>query len=266
MSTIVLRATKGSPLTHTEMDANFNNLNIDKVEGQASSVDSEIALFSGTGGKTIKRSTATGLLKATSGVLSTVVSGTDIKTVNGTTVVGSGDVATYGKQTIWIPAVAMIPRTTNGASVGTVESTTNKVMQKSLDFADGATIFYAQFAVRMPKSWNASTVTAEFIWTANSTSTNSVVWGIQGFTRGNDETIDQAFGTAVTVTDANTATAYQVHISSESSAITLSGAAKSEWAVFQVYRDPTNGSDTLAATANLLGVTLFYTMDAATDA
>ena len=70
MSTIVLRATKGSPLTHTEMDANFTNLNADKVEGPAVSVDSEIAVFSGTGGKTIKRSTVTGLLKATSGVLS----------------------------------------------------------------------------------------------------------------------------------------------------------------------------------------------------
>ena len=70
MSTIVTRSGKGAPLTHTEMDANFTNLNADKVEGPVASVDSEIAVFSGTGGKTIKRSTATGLLKATSGVLS----------------------------------------------------------------------------------------------------------------------------------------------------------------------------------------------------
>jgi len=35
----------------------------------ASSVDSELALFSGTGGKTIKRATTTGVLKATSGVI-----------------------------------------------------------------------------------------------------------------------------------------------------------------------------------------------------
>ena len=31
MSTIVLRETKGSPLTHTEVDANFTNLNNDKA-------------------------------------------------------------------------------------------------------------------------------------------------------------------------------------------------------------------------------------------
>jgi uncharacterized GH25 family protein len=32
MSTITLRATKGSPLTNTEVDANFTNLNTGKVE------------------------------------------------------------------------------------------------------------------------------------------------------------------------------------------------------------------------------------------
>ena len=31
MSTIVTRAGKGSPLTHTEVDANFTNLNTDKA-------------------------------------------------------------------------------------------------------------------------------------------------------------------------------------------------------------------------------------------
>lgn len=47
------------------------------VTGQASSVDSEIALFSGTGGKTIKRASVSGMLKAVSGVLSAAVAGTD---------------------------------------------------------------------------------------------------------------------------------------------------------------------------------------------
>jgi len=35
MATIVTRAGKGSPLTHNEVDANFNNLNSDKVESSA---------------------------------------------------------------------------------------------------------------------------------------------------------------------------------------------------------------------------------------
>jgi hypothetical protein len=51
------------------------------------SVDGEMTLFSGTGGKTIKRATITGLLKATSGVASAAVAGTDY-------VLPSGNVAT----------------------------------------------------------------------------------------------------------------------------------------------------------------------------
>jgi len=49
----------------------------DVASNTAVSVDSEIALFSGTTGKLLKRATTTGLLKATSGVISAAVSGTD---------------------------------------------------------------------------------------------------------------------------------------------------------------------------------------------
>jgi hypothetical protein len=47
------------------------------VNGPALSVDSEIALFSSTTGKVIKRATTTGILKGTSGVLSAATAGTD---------------------------------------------------------------------------------------------------------------------------------------------------------------------------------------------
>jgi hypothetical protein len=47
------------------------------VSGPSSSVDNEIVLFSGTSGKEIKRATATGVLKGTSGVLSAATAGTD---------------------------------------------------------------------------------------------------------------------------------------------------------------------------------------------
>lgn len=48
----------------------FSDSGAGNVAGQASSVDSEVALFSGTGGKTIKRLTGTGFLRAVSGVAS----------------------------------------------------------------------------------------------------------------------------------------------------------------------------------------------------
>ena len=39
MSTIVLRQTNGGPLTNTQVDANFNNLNTDKMEKSANLSD-----------------------------------------------------------------------------------------------------------------------------------------------------------------------------------------------------------------------------------
>ena len=53
------------------------------VVGPSSSVDGEIAVFSGVGGKTIKRSTSTGILKSTSGVIGTASAGTDYLAPNG---------------------------------------------------------------------------------------------------------------------------------------------------------------------------------------
>lgn len=47
------------------------------VVGPAASVDNEIALFSGTTGKLLKRATTTGILKASSGVIAAAVAGTD---------------------------------------------------------------------------------------------------------------------------------------------------------------------------------------------
>ncbi len=177
----------------------------------------------------------------------------------------SADANPVGKQTCWIPAGAMKPRNTNGAAVGTVQGGTNGTMISSLDF-DTATAEYAQFAIRMPKGWNESTVTFTPVWTANSTSTNSVVWTMRAKALGNDETIDASWGSDVSVTDANTATAYQNHIASESSALTISNASELEWVVFEIYRNVSDGSDTLAADALLLGVTINYTTDAANDA
>lgn len=50
MSTIVTRAGKGSPLTHTELDANFTNLNTDKagyITGEGGTVTQSTAKSSG---------------------------------------------------------------------------------------------------------------------------------------------------------------------------------------------------------------------------
>lgn len=114
MTTIVTRAGKGSPLTNTEVDTNFTNLNSAKLEAAVTSV---AALTIGTTGtdlsSTVANGTTTpvislqvptasaanrGALSATdwstfNGKQAALVSGTNIKTVNGTTLLGSGDLS-----------------------------------------------------------------------------------------------------------------------------------------------------------------------------
>lgn len=174
------------------------------------------------------------------------------------------DVQPIGAQTIWVPAGAMIARTTGGAASGTVETTTNDVMLRTFDF-DAATNEYVQFNVRMPKGWNESTVTAYFVW-SNASGTGNVVWAMQGLALSNDDVLDSAFGTAQEVTDGVTA-AGDLMQSDATAAITIGGTpAEADWVVFQVYRNAASGSDTLASDARLHGVAVIYTTNAANDA
>lgn len=151
------------------------------------------------------------------------------------------------------------PSLTNGAVGPTqTESSTNKINTQTLDFVQSGQT-WAEWGVFMPPAYGGGTVTATFIWTANSTSTNSVVWSCQGRAYGNSITIDQAYGTLQSATQANTSTALQTHISSATSAITLAGSpVASQFVQFRVGRNGGTGSDNLAATASILAVIITY--------
>lgn len=178
---------------------------------------------------------------------------------------GAGSIE-QGKHTIWIPAGAMTPSTTNGAASGTLETATNDVMVKSLDF-DTATPEYAQFAIQMPKSWNESTVSATFVWSHAATTTNfGVNWGIQGIAFSNGDALDAAWGTGQTITD-DGGTTDTLYISNETSAVTIGGTpVERDWIVMRVLRNVSDAGDTMAIDARLHGVSLYYTINAATDA
>lgn len=161
---------------------------------------------------------------------------------------------------LWIPAGAMLlPTTTPASGINQTESSTNKINQVTVDFTDSSTA-YAEASVLMPSDYDGGTFTAKFAWRAAGTSTNSVVWQVEARSFGDAETLDQAFGTAVTVSDAHTATAQQVLISAATSAVTAAGTpAGGELMHFRFARLPANGSDTLAQTALLIGVQISYT-------
>ena len=165
--------------------------------------------------------------------------------------------ANKGTGEIMLSAAGGWPSTTNGCAANAKnEYGTNDVDLYSLDF-DADTDEYAQWSVWMPDDWDAGTITAKFAWSAASSS-GDVVWGLQGRAYANDDAIDQAWGTAQTVTDTLTATG-DMCITSETSAITIAGTpAAGEFVQLRVYRDADDAGDTLAADARLLGVKVYY--------
>lgn len=163
-----------------------------------------------------------------------------------------------GSAEIFVTAAAVWQSLTNGASaISQIETTTNKVNTFVADFLQAAQSF-VEFDIPLPQDYNGGTMTAVFYWIANSASANFVVWGIQGRAYADGAALDQAFGTAIEATDANTGT-NQVNISAVTAAITLAGApAAGQHAQFRIYRLG-SGADNLAATARFLGAKLFYT-------
>jgi len=125
----------------------------------------------------------------------------------------------------------------------------------TLDFADGASPLSAQWHQMLPSDWSG-TVGVTLKWFTSATS-GSVVWQVSTICVANAETADPAFNTASTVTDAALGTTLQLNDATIAS-VTVTGCAAGELLFLRVLRDPTNASDTLAATARLVGLELKY--------
>jgi hypothetical protein len=161
---------------------------------------------------------------------------------------------------IFLTAAGMWPSTTSGCAGNVlVESASNKQNVYLLDFADGSTQ-YAEGFLAMPSDWDGGTLTATFYWLADDATADAVVWDCQARAYGDGDAIDQAWGTAQTVTDANASTASELRISSATAAITVGGTpAASKLVLFRVGRLGADVSDTLTVDARLLGVMVAYT-------
>jgi hypothetical protein len=170
-----------------------------------------------------------------------------------------------GKETIWVPAVAMYPNSTNGCADLAQTELSNGPEIKTLDF-DKDSDEFAQFAVAFPKSWNESTVTFQAFFTADSTNTGTVSWGLSGVAIADNDSCNTAFGTQVAPTaKAHSGTANDLDVTAESGAVTIAGSPSTDEEVFfQISRDVSE--DSLTADAKLLGIKLFFTTDAANDA
>ena len=162
---------------------------------------------------------------------------------------------------IFMPATAMWPSTTAGcAALAKTELATNKVNIQTLDF-DQTTQEFAEFAVQTPDNYDAGTVTFRVTWTAAS-GAGDVVWQLEATSLADDDALDTAWSTGITVTD-TLILANDCHITVESAALTLGNTpAAGERVQCRVARNPQSAADTLTADAKLIGMRIEYGINA----
>ena len=172
-----------------------------------------------------------------------------------------------GKQTMWIPAQAMLPTVSNGCSPLTqVELTAGQPDLFVLDF-DPAATEYAQFQVAMPKQWDKGDVSYQIFWTAGTVEANDVIWTLEGVAIADDAPIDVAYGTAISITDTFLSAANDLMVSAESAALTIAGnPANANICIFRFGRDASNVADTYGSDARLIGIKLFFNNNTGNDA
>lgn len=109
----------------------------------------------------------------------------------------------------------------------------------------------AQTTIRLPADFTGA-IDAVIFWQSTAT-TGNAVWQVQTICVADAETGDPAYNTASTVTDATKGVASQFN-SAALTGITATGCAAGEVLFLKVRRDPAHASDTLGATARLIGV------------
>ena len=221
------------------------------VSGDTITVPSGATISVPSGATINVAGTATGLL--TSGNI-----GTSVQAYNAGTKIA-------GKETIWVPAVAMYPNSTAGcADIAQVELTNGPEI-KVLDF-DTSSDEHAQFSIAMPKSWNEGTITFQAYFTVTGTNTGTVAWGLSGVAISDNDSINTAFGTNVVATaKAHSGTSNDLNVTAESGAVTIAGTpAVGDQCYFQVMRDVS--ADDQSGDARLLGIKIFFTTNAGNDA
>jgi len=155
------------------------------------------------------------------------------------------------KKSFYVPATAMWPREDgNGcAAIAGTNLATNNITIQTLDF-DASSDEFAQFNLIMPKNWDG-TLTYHVVWTGASGAGGTVEWNLHGRSYADSEALDQALGTSVAVSD-TLDTANDVQETSESGAVTITGATAGEYVHMEIWRDVSD--DNLNADAKLKGI------------
>jgi hypothetical protein len=176
----------------------------------------------------------------------------------------NGNGIAQGKHTIWVPASAFNLRSSNSPASGKFTASSSAFDYLAFDPGAAEDAF---LNIAMPKNWDEGNISVQFYWMHPSTTTNfGVVWTAFAKAHSNDDAIDgSSFSGSGNVVDTGGTTS-DLYISPESSGFSVTGAAENDLLNIIVRRVATDGSDSLAVDAYLIGIKIFYTVNASTDA
>lgn len=174
---------------------------------------------------------------------------------------GTGNSFTY-KRYKWFPAGGCNNATsgpawhlpTSNPAVSACRTGTNTT-KGVLEFADGANALTAQLTDYLNEDWSGA-IDATVIYEADSTSTNNTVWQLAIACAGDGESDDPAFTDDEFTADAGKATAHLLNATAANTITTTGTCAAGKIMNIRLKRDPAHASDTLAATAKFVGLSL----------
>lgn len=161
---------------------------------------------------------------------------------------------------IWLPAAGCanttaasfwdLPTSTPAVAACVTGTNTQKGV---LQYADTSGGFSAQSGFLLPADW-AGAIDAKIIWRTSATSGNAK-FSLSTICTATDatETDDPSFNTASTVTTAAPGTTLRLQTSAITT-VTITGCAASELLHLKLFRDGNDGSDTLSASLDVIGV------------
>jgi hypothetical protein len=158
-----------------------------------------------------------------------------------------------------------LPTNNSGATAGQA-SFSNGVNIPYLQFPDSA-ISYSYVIAQMPKRWNQGTFQLLFSWYPGTSTSGNVVWVADAAVIPLGSSVNLTFGSSVSGTSPSVGSA-NAPSNFITNAITPSGVALDwSWVVIRLYRDGTNGSDTLATNVFAINpIRLIWTANAGNDA
>lgn len=187
-----------------------------------------------------------------------------------TTLLKDTDYRAFGYEPVWIPASAMVARSTNGASWAAQELPTTDTMLETFSFA-GDVDRAVQCTIGTPGGWDENGILVQFEWLPlEAGSTLDTVLAARAKCIGDDADPDSAWGSAVQLSD-TVQTVGNLHRTGFINSVTVANATAGCGMWLEVIREATDVLDTIhdgasgAVAVDLWAVRVLFKIDEAHD-